>query len=597
MGPLPMRSARIRLAAGVVLAAACVFAGLLDAPTARAAVTGSQITSPSNPSFFVADEDASTQTFAISGTTTGGNPASDMVDLRCYFGGTSVKVKGNVPLKPDGSFSVATADLNKLIELTCQLLAVPAGTTPLDLTPFVGPAIGVGDRESSKISGGPNDGKTYDYYLDAQQLTAAFDWVSLGNCGLDNGYLYDPTFANTTITFACNAGLASADSPTAPTRSELHVDTANAYAPTQAFFINSKATGLPSLTETYTVDAATGNVVVHESDPLVKCADATYPPNDVSCATFVSTGVSDNRTITQDHDGHVGWISDSFTSTDGKAHAVDLLWDNNQRFWGPFGNSSQLEYEFPGQSSFTTHATGDTVSLPSSDGTIFVRMHDVADGDTGTGQGAIVYDRRATSAKFTSVTTFGSELTLHQAGDVPAGGSTPFRFAYVQAYKAADVASLAKMASDAFLEKVAVTKSGRGKGKVTSSPGGIACGKACSHGYAYGTSVTLKANAAKGSKFSGWSRACKGNRSCKVTTNADVAINAKFVLRPCVVPNLVGKTLTAAKRATKKAFCSVGKVKRAASPKVKKGHVISQKPRHGKRVKQHTRVALVVSTG
>jgi hypothetical protein len=43
--------------------------------------------------------------------------------------------------------------------------------------------------------------------------------------------------------------------------------------------------------------------------------------------------------------------------------------------------------------------------------------------------------------------------------------------------------------------------------------------------------VTLKAKAAKGSKFSGWSGACKGRRRCKVTTNDSVAVKAKFVRR------------------------------------------------------------------
>ena len=130
--------------AATALAGALVLGGLVVSPSARAAITGSQITTPSNPSFFIADEDASSQALAISGTTTGGNPASDRVDVRCYFGGTSVKVKGDVPLNSNGSFSVPTSDLNKLIELTCQLKAVPAGTTPADLTPFAGPVIGVG---------------------------------------------------------------------------------------------------------------------------------------------------------------------------------------------------------------------------------------------------------------------------------------------------------------------------------------------------------------------------------------------------------------------------------------------------------------------
>src|SRR4051795_422501 len=459
MGPL----LRHVIPAGLV--AVLVVGGLAVTPAAHAAITASQITSPANPSFFIADEDAAAQTFTVSGTTTGGSPSSDKVDIRCYFARKSVKVKGNVALNSNGSFSVAAADLNKLLELTCQLRAVPAGTNPADLTPFSGPVVGVGERESSKVNSGPNDGKAYDYAVDAQQLTAAFDYASLGSCGLHNGFLYDSTYANTTVTFACNAGLGRADSPTTPTRSELQIDSANAYAPTQAFFINSGATGLPALTDTYTVDKATGNVVIRETDPIVKCGTATYPPTTGSCATFVSTGVTDNRTITQDHDGHISWITDVFKSTDGKEHSLDLLWDNNQRFWGASGDSPKLEYEFPGESSFSTHATGATVSLPPSPGAIFTRMPGAADGDTATGQGAIVYDRPATAAKFTAVTTVDSEFTLHQAGDVPAAGSTRFRFAYVHDYQADLVATRAKAASTVFLNQLTVKKSGKGKGK------------------------------------------------------------------------------------------------------------------------------------
>jgi hypothetical protein len=580
------------LATATALAGALILGGLVVTPTAHAAITASQITTPSNPSFFIADEDAGSQTFAVSGTTTGGTSAD--IDLRCYFGGSSVKVKGNVPLNSNGSFSVPAADLNQLLDLTCQLKAVPAGKNPSDLTPFSGPVVGVGDRETSKISTGANNGKAYDYSLDAQQLTAAFDYASLGSCGVHNGFLYDSTYADTTVTFACNAGLLSADSPASPTRSELQIDGANAYAPTEAFLINSAGAGLPSLTDTYTVDKATGNVVIQETDPLVKCSSATYPPTAGSCATFVSTGVTDDRTITQDHDGHISWITDIFKSTDSKSHSVDLLWDDNEQFFGPSGDSSKIEYEFPGENSFSTHATGNAISLPSSAGTIFIRMHGAADGDTGTGQGAIVYDRPATAAKFTSVTTVDSEFTLHQAGKVPAGGSTRFRFAYVQDYQAALVATRAKTASTLFLNTITVSKAG--KGTVKSSPGGIACGRACSHGYGYGTSVTLKAKAARGAKFAGWSGACKGSRSCKVTANDNVDVKATFVLRPCLVPKLVGKTLKAAKAAIKKAFCSVGKVTMVPSSKAK-GEVVSQKPPHGKRLRQHAKISLVVSRG
>lgn len=520
------------MAVAATLASALVVGGLVVTPAAHAAVTGSRITTPSNPSFFIADEDAGTQTFAVSGTTTGGNPASDAVDVNCYWDGSVVTVAKNVALKPNGSFSIPAANLNEPLDLTCRLRAVPSGTNPPDLTPFSGPVIGVGERDSDKVAVGPNSGKLYGYQLDAQQQTAAFDYVSLGNCGLNDGYLYDSNFTQTTTTFYCNAGLLLQDSPSTPTRSELQIDGANAYDPFSADLINSNAAGLPSLTDTYTVDKATGKVVIHEKEPLVKCTEATYPPNEVSCATFVSAGVTDNRTITQDHDGHVSWITDSFASTDHRAHSLDLLWDNSQHFWGNSGDSSQLEYEFPGESSFATHVVGDNVMVPSSAGTILVRMRGAADGDMGTGRGAIVYDRPAAEAKFTFVQSFVSDFTLRQTGNVPAGGSTRFRFAYVQDYHAAKVASLAKAARTAFLSRIAVSKSGKGKGRVTSSPGGIACGKTCTHGYASGTAVTLKAKAAKGSKFFGWSGACGGTRRCRITTNRNASVKARFVLRP-----------------------------------------------------------------
>ena len=592
-----MSLAGIRLAAATALAAALVVGGLVDSPSAHAAITASTIATPASPSFFIADRDAATQTFAISGTTSGGNTATDRVDVRCYHAGKSALVAKNVALGAGGSFSVPAASLGKLLDLTCRLRAVPAGSTPSDLTPYSGPLIGVGERDSSAVGGGPNNGKLTDYYLYAAQQTAAFDYVSLCGCGLKDGYLLDPTYAVTTTTFFCNAGLLQGEAGSASTRSELRVDAANAYTPEAAGSINPNASGLPALSYSYKVDSHTGNLSVRETDPLVECAAATYPPTTAGCATFVPTGVTDLRTITQDHDGHIAWISDVFTSTDGKAHSLDLLWDNTQHFHGNTGDSTQIEYAFPGHNGYSTHLAGDALALPASaPGTILVRMHGAADGATATGQGALVYDRPASRAAFTSVLTVGSDLTLHQTGTVPAGASTRFRFAYVQDYHAAGVASLVQTAAAAFLNTIAVTKSGKGKGAVSSSPAGIACGRTCRHGYGYGASVKLRAKAARGSRFVGWSGPCKGAQSCRITANGDVAVRAKFVLRPCVVPNLVGKTLKAARLAIRRALCSVGKVTAVASP-AERGRVVAQSPRRGKRVKQHTKIRLVVSRG
>jgi hypothetical protein len=68
-----------------------------------------------------------------------------------------------------------------------------------------------------------------------------------------------------------------------------------------------------------------------------------------------------------------------------------------------------------------------------------------------------------------------------------------------------------------------------GKGRITSSPGGIACSKACAHSFAAGGSVRLRAIAARGWRFAGWSGACAGRGACVLTEAATAG--ARFVRR------------------------------------------------------------------
>jgi beta-lactam-binding protein with PASTA domain len=108
----------------------------------------------------------------------------------------------------------------------------------------------------------------------------------------------------------------------------------------------------------------------------------------------------------------------------------------------------------------------------------------------------------------------------------------------------------------------------------------------------------LTAKAARGSTFSGWSGACEGRkRTCRVTVNAPLSVKARFTARKCVVPKVEGKSLRAAKRAVKAHFCSVGKVGHAFSRKVKKGHVIAQKPRPHTHLRHNGKVRLTLSKG
>lgn len=149
------------------------------------------------------------------------------------------------------------------------------------------------------------------------------------------------------------------------------------------------------------------------------------------------------------------------------------------------------------------------------------------------------------------------------------------------------------------VETVIVSKSGAGAGTVTSSPAGISCGSACSHGFARGTTVTLTATPAAGSTFTGWSGACSRAGTCALTVNTDATVTATFSLVPpaCVVPRVKGKALRRARRSIKAHHCRVGKIRRATSRKVGRGHVISQRPKPGKRLKRGARVNLVVSKG
>jgi hypothetical protein len=77
-----------------------------------------------------------------------------------------------------------------------------------------------------------------------------------------------------------------------------------------------------------------------------------------------------------------------------------------------------------------------------------------------------------------------------------------------------------------------VTRAGTGTGKVTSTPAGINCGTACTATFPLGTSVTLKAAAAAGSRFTGWSGDCTGtNVNCKLKLSANRAATATFALK------------------------------------------------------------------
>jgi len=153
-------------------------------------------------------------------------------------------------------------------------------------------------------------------------------------------------------------------------------------------------------------------------------------------------------------------------------------------------------------------------------------------------------------------------------------------------------------------ETLKVSAAGSGSGTVVSSPAGISCGSTCSHDFTDGTRVTLTARPGTGSTFRGWSGACTGTASCTVVMSQSEAVTATFaheipVFKPpaCTVPKLKGKKLGTARRALRKAHCRTGKISHRFSPHVKKGRVISQRPRARRHLRNGAKVRLVVSKG
>jgi uncharacterized repeat protein (TIGR01451 family) len=145
---------------------------------------------------------------------------------------------------------------------------------------------------------------------------------------------------------------------------------------------------------------------------------------------------------------------------------------------------------------------------------------------------------------------------------------------------------------------LSVTDAGSGEGTVTSVPAGMFCLPSCTVQFMDGTSVSLIATPAPGSRFSGWSGACSGNATCVIAMTEDRSVTATFSLPSrCVVPRVIGQTLAKARAKIVKAHCRVGKITRRASTSKKRGRVLAQRPRPGRHVSRGTRVNLTLGRG
>ena len=163
----------------------------------------------------------------------------------------------------------------------------------------------------------------------------------------------------------------------------LRIDEANAYSPAAASRVNEAieaelehkkepvvpVTGIPQVTVEKSLDQTTGLITVKESDPIVKCAPSTaFPPTAASCKSFVSTGIEPNAKWKTGDANQVASMTDNWRSTDGAAHTLNALYDQDDASGGEGG-----AYEFPGHDVFAPTKKGQTVALPPGLGRIYYK--------------------------------------------------------------------------------------------------------------------------------------------------------------------------------------------------------------------------------
>jgi hypothetical protein len=483
--PNPLRRAAIMIGALSLLA--------IVSPVASASAAGetSQITSPAGPTYALNNENgpSSPETLKIEGTTN----IVGTVALRCYYIGT----KGEESLllgdaTPDGSGDFSLNVETKTLHLgPCVLRAVPAADTtahpPGDASeeaadPFHGPRI-VG----SVFRVFTENKLPYDYEVESNTLSGYYDFESVGDCGLDYSQLFAPnSLIPSDHLFDCNAALYSQDDPPSgpSTRSELQIDSANAYGPAAAGDVNEQiqeelktdkeplrtVPGAPQVAVSTTPDPG-GLVTIHEVDPIVKCSPSTaFPPTAASCTSFVSAGVQLERSWQTSDANQVAWMTDTWRSTDGAVHSLNAIYDQELVNENTTGGA----YEFPGDSTFSPAAKGQMVTLPAGAGAIYYK-EDAATASGGDGihpQGAIVYDTRpdeqlsvyrSTGAEYYN----GFEMPYQHT--IPAGGTYTLRMAFVQAYALTEVEALADEALAGYHPTLAIGKPANGETVSTST--------------------------------------------------------------------------------------------------------------------------------
>jgi hypothetical protein len=560
-------------------ATTAVLLALLALPAlASAAPTATDIATPSGRVFVRVDVDHPS-TLQVEGTASGGEGD---VDLRCYTGNASVRLVEAVPVV-NGAFASAPA-LDKTLLQTlgyphrmCTLRAVPAGTVPVAppgaQSEWQGPSIGWGAKKVYEVGDGfdptPADAQ-WDYYYEQAQSRAFNDYDSAAGCGLCDTYVFaQGTDAPANAIWWGNAGLFRTPRDV-PDRTAVKVDGINVYAGPSAHssavgnFIDN--VGFPTVSVTDSVDPGSGDLTIHERSEFKACAPdpVLHPPTDTSCVSFADSGVALERDIHQGDDGLQVTIVDHWKSVDGQAHELDAMYEDTEHSENAMilGHEGRADFTWTGDG-FQVYDAQSQVPLPNAAPATMLVKTDAATPDAGDDTnpfGAMTFGTVPTE-----ITVFGLGGPGHKNGrwhtryarTVPAGGEVVIAMAYSHELNL-DAVQAKAQAAEAELAALIPPVGSSGAVADAAPP------------------ATAPASAP-----------------------ADPAPTVTAVALPkpisCVVPKLRGKRLAAAKRLLKRAHCSLGKVTRKHSDRVKPGRVVATRLKPGTRHRAGTRIRLTIA--
>jgi hypothetical protein len=587
-----------------VATAALVVVGVASA---GATVTTAAITSPSSPFLYqYNDNAASPATVTISGTSDG--TAGDTVDVRCYYhydGGydvSYVSVDSGVSVNSDGTWS--TGPISPDVEgYPCQLRAVPSSYTGTSGISAFAPTYSELDFfEQYPITGGSTTSGPFKGYFDTAVGSGATNYYySVGEDGLYSNPIMPGNQALTQYYtwYDADSLFASDD---ARTRSEIQIDGKNAYDSYQAAeaFSGADTTpGFPALSSSY-AKSSPGNAAINESEPLVSCPGGAWPATSGNCgsgtAGWQSDGVSFSRSISQTDNGELVGVTDTYSSTDGAAHSIDLEYFNEAEEY-----DDDVVWNVPGTGGYSWYANGDQPSLPAkTNGAIYIKDPYYPDSSGEDGPGALVYTSQPNFIRFGDY--YYMELDYQRT--VPAGGSVSITQYYATASTQGELNRVANTVLDP-LNKPTVSITSPTANSFTTANSVQVSGTASAN---EGLSLKVNGQAVQVNPDGTWSATVALRTGANPVTaiasdgSGNTAQASETVYSGptgafCIVPNVSRKSLAKAKKALTAAHCGVGRISHAKSKRIRKGNVIHAGRSPSAVLAYGAKVGLTVSSG